>query len=251
MICSKCQALNDESSEVCYNCGTTLEKKVAKKSINPFKKVDVNLPKKTLLILIGIALVVIIVVVTVVSVLNNIEENRGFNLAKDLSQSVGETDIFAVAEKNDIYFETKSVSSEINTMADAKYLYESDRVITVDGVKVPTWIIKVDLLDEKIAYVYYRDYTVQDANYKGVKVNEPISTLKVEIGQKLSEVNDIFGIKPISVKYFETYTEYLFNYYYINEAGDEQEHSFKVTFDEEMLVSDYYEYDLTVNDNIK
>ncbi len=262
MICEKCSSLNDDKNEVCFNCGNKLKKSVGDNNASkPAKKMKIknNLLKKGMLKKLGIitlsVLGIVLIIVMVCNILAGIKDNEGYNYAQKMKASVGVDDIMKMGENGGIYFELESKSAEINALGDAKYIYECEEMIKVDGIKVPKWIIKVDVVSDAIHYLYYRNYSLQEDNYKGVKVKEPISVLKVEIGQNLREVENIFGIKPISIKYFADSTVYLYRYYCINEFGDEQDYCFEVTFDgidnKKMAVKEYKKYDLEINQFIK
>lgn len=253
MICPKCQTENDDSSEFCFNCGAKFEESKKKKNFFSAKKKDGFKDKmscKKIIELVGIATAIIAIIAVTLIIIFSVKSDRGQKIAKKLGSKVGQ-EIVLAEDYAGIHMSVLSKSVAINNIADAKYIYESDKMIYVDGVKVPEWIIKIDMQQDFIHKVYFRNYKLQNKNYKGVKVDSPIRVLKVENGMKLGDVEDIFDIDPVSIAYYADSTEYEFRYYCANENKDVDSYNVKIIFDENMKVSNIVEDDILINPNIK
>lgn len=253
MICPKCQSVNDDESEFCINCGERFEETEKKSEpIDNNKKISrkKKLSRKGIIKLVGIGIAVIAIVVVALMITFSLKADRGQKIAKKLGSKVGQ-EIVVAENYAGIHMSVASKSAAINKIADAKYVYESDKMIYVDGVKVPEWIIKIDMQQDIIHKVYFRNYKLQDKNYKGVKVDSPIRILKVQEGMDLQDVEDIFGIDPVSITYYVGTCEYEYRYYCTNEDKDVDSYNIKIIFDENMKVSDIAEDDILINPNIK
>ena len=253
MICPKCQAVNEDSSEFCYNCGEKLEDNKRKKKFfsgNKNNKSKHKMTKMGIFKLIAIIVAVVAVVVIVLMFKISANSNRGQKIAHKLGSKVGQ-EIVVAENYAGIHMNVSSKSDAINKIADAKYIYESDEMIGVDGVKVPEWIIKIDMKQDIIHKVYFRNYKLQDKNYKGVKVDSPLRVLKIQEGMDLDDTQDILGIDPVSITYYAGSTEYEYRYYCVNESNDEQSYNLKIVFNENMEVTDIIENDILINPNIK
>lgn len=250
MVCPKCHSVNESSSEFCYNCGAKLEETKKKRLFRGGSTSKKKISKKNIIMFAAIGLLVIAIIVVAIMFFTSLKSSKGEKIAKKLGSKVG-NEIVVAEEYAGVHMSVESKSEAINKIADAKYIYESDEMIKVDGVKVPEWIIKIDMRQDIIHKVYFRNYKLQDKNYKGVKVDSPVRILKVQEGMTLEDIEDIFGIDPVSITYYEDTTEYEYRYYCLNEDKDEESYNVKVIFDENMKVSDIQEQDLLINPNIK
>ena len=246
--CGKDIVDNSEISFFCSECGYKFnnhkQKKIKVKTQNSiFKKIK-QLPtffksKKNLAIL----SVVIIVIFVFILFLNLLKED-GLKIAYKTSEKIGQN-IVKVEENAKIHVDTSSECNAINKSADFDYIYESDKKIEVDGVKVPEWIIKFYATDTDITKIYYRDYSLQKKNYKGKKLKEPIEYDDIKECKTLKQIKNKFDIDPISITFYNDNTkEYRYMFYYINSDKDEEVAEFIITFDKKDKVIGIIENDI-------
>lgn len=242
MICPECETLNDDNAEFCINCGAKLEKGNIKNKEE--KKKGTNNLLKIILVTVAVLLVAVIVLIIYLSGKNI----KGFKTAEKLSQTIGQ-DIIATAKITPL--EEKSVSEALNNIAAADYYYESGKLIKVDGVNVPEWSVGVYLVQTKINKVTYRDYTVQDKNYKGEKCDNYISFDKINSSMTVDDVNQYMGISPSMITWYINSKEYTYRYYYIDDSNNEKAYIITVKFDADNNYVSKQMEDLSINPSIK
>lgn len=268
MVCPRCGTVIDENCEVCYNCQMEfkhaeaekkpdksekitkkdkkdkIDKKDKKSLINKIKSAEKSKHFK----IIAIAFASIVLIVVAVFILIAVFKPNGEKIASKLGKKVGEN-IVNATKYADVYLSDKSQSKAINKQGDFDYIYESEKMIKVDGVKVPKWVIKVEMKDDDVFSVYYRDYTSQKKNYKGEKLKSLVEASEIETGTSLKKVQSKLKISPLSIKYYNDTTEYRYGYYFINEDKDEERHELVVVFDDDMKVIKAVDTDLSTIGN--
>jgi len=219
------------------------EKKPIKKTLDSQK---VKLVKIIAISIISLVVIIIGVIIFTALFGNNGEKVADKLGADKLGAKIGSE--IVVAEKNaKVHLAIDSASKALNKQGDFDYIYESDKLIKVDGIKVPKWAIKVVMKDKEVFSVSYRNFNEQKKSYKGEKLKKPITSSKIEIGMTLGNVKELFGISPLSITYFEDTTEYRYMYYFINEDKDEERSEIIVSFDDDMNVSKVENVDLSKN----
>lgn len=252
MVCPKCGADIDDDCEKCMNCSmdfkhidsneknTSFEAKKPQSNKKPDK---VKLIKAMVMLIIGL-----IIVIVGVFIIKAAFGNSGEKIAAKLSEKIG-TEIVVAEKYAKIHLSPKSKSNAINKLGDFDYIYESDKLIKIDGIKVPKWAIKVVMKDDEVFSVYYRDYSKQKKSYKGEKIKKSVDVSKIQNGMNLIQVKNIFDMQPLSITYFDDSAEYKYMYYFVNEDKDEERDEVVVTFDDEMKVKTFERVDLSVTES--
>lgn len=243
MICPNCEAIIDESSPCCENCGfefnniKTEPKKNKFSGIKSFKNIKTNKMIK----LIGIGIIALLVVIIIILIFVAIFGNNGEKIASKLGEKCGKS--ISSAEKNaDIKLLQQSAVEAINKQGDFDYIYESEKVIVVDGVHVPKWVIKIEMMDDNINTVSYFDYTQFKKYYKGeklkkeIEIKEVIDAEDINKGLKFKNVKKIIDMEPYRIVYYDDQIRYFYSYYFINDDDDEQRVSFLIVCDDENIV---------------
>lgn len=257
MICPKCESIIDDNSEVCYNCGSEIqqdEQSVAEgNSQKRGKKEKLNLNKISKLKTFktaGIVIAAIAVLIIIILILRAVFSVNGAKIAAELGDNVGKS--INKAEKSaGVTLVAASKSGAINIQGDFDAIYEAKDMISVDGVHVPEWVIKVTKLNENVHCVYYRDYRSQEDYYKGEKLKEPIVSSDIQAGMSEAKVERLFEVEPISKSYYSDATEVCYMFYFINENKDEERRMIMVSYNDIMEVTSVKDIDMTVNENLK
>lgn len=254
MKCPNCKAKLKEGSVKCSECGYELaEKNEKKKSFFSFgKSKNDSAPvseetaiKSSFKLKIIIAFVILIVVAVIAAVIvSNVNANRGRRLAENLSEAIGRS--IVVAEKNaKVELIEESASAAANKLLarqGASYLYESSNEVKVDGVHYPKWIIYVSFDDESdISKVEYFDFGLLEDNYKGEKTKAEIDTSQIVVDDKKKDVENLLKIEPTMIEYTADTIKCCYNYYFINDDGDEEARAFYIVYsaDKERVMQVY------------
>lgn len=252
VVCGKCQCVNEDENEFCSNCGERLvkqDKKRKKDKKSDRKNAHINIKKRKLMLLLAACVVLVVAIVIGIVMIFSRRDSGAYDIAKKLGDKCGQE--IVVAEKNaGIHMSVKSESDAINEMEDAKYFYESGSMVKVDGVKVPEWSIKIDMQQDVIHKVYYRNYKSQVKNYKGVKVSNEIRVLKIQEGMSRKDVEDIVDIDPVSITWYDDSVVYDYNYYLVDSNDNEKAYKIKITYDKKFKVKSAEGEEVKVNPNI-
>ncbi len=248
MVCPKCAVLIDDNCDTCYSCGMEFrhaetpvkdnnEPPAPSKANKPISRLK-NLNKKKIIFFSAITIVFVVLIVLFVKFF---VRKDGISLAYKLNEKIGQN-IVKLEKNAKIHVNTSSSSPAINKPADFDYIYESDKSIEVDGVKVPEWTITFYATDTDITKIYYRDYTQQKKSYKGIRMKNPVDIDDLKKCSDLEEVEECFGFKPISITFHSDKTkEYRYMFYFNNDDKDEERREFIITFDESDDVKDISE----------
>lgn len=256
MKCPICKVEIPEGDNKCSGCGYTLnsEKKEMKEKKLFFRKKKVEAAaeeseskSKTKLKLIFALIGVLIIALIVAIIVGTVNANRGRRLAEDLSEAIGRS--VAVAEKNakvELIEESDcAAANKLMLRQGASYLYESSKEVEVDGVSYPKWLIYV-IFDEKsdISKIEYYDFDVLEKNYKGEKAKAEIDTSQIVLGDKKKDIDKMLKIDPSKIEYTADTIKCCYNYYFINDDGDEEAKAFYIMYSSDEKVISVYRVDL-------
>lgn len=250
MKCPICKADIADSLAKCPECGYEFSDKKDKKKkfslFSLFKKKNTEpeteilpdndgkkkLSFKVKAILVFIALIIVVVIVAII--INSINASRGVRLTEELSEAIGRS--IAVAEKNakiELVEESAfPAADKLLQRQGAMYLYESSNEVEVDGVSYPEWVIYVSL-DEKsdVSKVEYYDFALLEENYKGEKTKAEIDISQIVVDDKRKDVEKLLKIEPSKIEYSEQTVKYCYNYYFVNDDGDQEARAFYIVYD--------------------
>lgn len=267
MFCPDCGASIDDNCESCYSCGKefkhvsgqepaqpvavpkqTSDKKKNKPD-NKFSAFFKKIRKSKITWIIIISAVIILVTLLIAFFLR---KPHPVDIADKLSQKLG-SEIVTIERNAKVHVNTSSASTAINAPKDFDYIYESEKLIKVDGVKVPEWTITFYAVDNDITRIYYRDYTQQKKYYKGKKLKKECNFSEIKDCSKLRDVEELIDLDPVSITYFVDGTkEYRYMYYFVNGEKDEvrKEYTIKVDGKNKVLSADETSFD-KININIR
>ncbi len=251
MFCPECGKSIEDNSKVCTECGKEIAiapsldlakrpttkvigaKKVKKPSNLSEGIKKIKSKKAFWIIIIAFAIVLTTLIVAMI-----IKAPHPITTAEKLSEKLGEQ--IVVLEKNaGIHVSATSASEAINAEMQFDYIYESEKIIKVDGVKVPEWIILFYADDNKIDRIIYRDFSNQKKSYKGEKLKEQVDFEDLEECTKLKEVEELLKLEPTTILYGdENSKSYGYRYYYIDKNKDEACESYVVTVDKDNKVTE-------------
>lgn len=247
MFCPDCGAQIDDNCEKCYACGKEFrhasdddtrkspsapapsidKKKKGMKSKLSSAVQKLKKKKITWIIIVSLAIILITLLIALI-----FHKSNPVGIADKLSEKIGE-EIVSIEKNAKIHVNTKSASNVINAPGDFDYIYESEKLIKVDGVRVPEWTITFYAVDNNITKIYYRDYTQQKKYYKGEKLKKECSFDEIKDCSKLRDVEEIIGLKPLSITYYADKTkEYRYMYYFVSDDKDEVRKEYIIKVDQ-------------------
>lgn len=254
MICPNCGSEIKDGLQFCTECGEELlsslssEDKASASKRKPApgagKRGRKAPPRrknswKLYAILAGAVLVVVLIIILAL-VLN---KSPGVRIADDLADKMGRT--VALAEKNaNIEMSQESDFSVLKTIVDYDYITASTKTVTVEGIRLPEWVVFVECSDEenvnksdktsaKIETVSYFDFSVIQHNWKGQHTSEAVDTSKLTAGMSKREAEKQLTLTPVSTTYGSDDTvSYHYKYYFVDaDSKDELAYSLSVKFD--------------------
>ncbi|MBP3272891.1 MAG: zinc ribbon domain-containing protein [Ruminococcus sp.] len=270
MDCPKCGKSVSSEDYNCIYCGTLLktrtepekkklfggkdksEKKTKeKKKIFSGEKKDMqktdpasDLPKltddteaspllKKIKIAAAVTAAVLIVVLAVIVVLS-IRSGKGERYAQDASEFIGKG-VAALNDSGDRYYGDNSAYNGVNTAVKFDCITESDKHVTVQGVKYPAWAVTLKLSSVQfITDVTYTDFSLLKKDIRGVKADGLVSLERFHEGDKQSSVLKEIDMDPYSIPYSQSgITTYTYKYYFKQDNGDEQAVILRASFDED------------------
>ncbi len=233
--CSECgyEFSEEKSKKKKFSLFSIFKKKNNDQSVQPEQpegKKKLSFKVKAILAFIGVIIIAIIVAIIV----SSINASRGVRLAEDLSEAIGRS--IAHAEKTakvELVEESAyAAADKLLSRQGALYLYESSNEVVVDGVTFPKWVIYVSL-DEKsdLSMVEYYDFALLEENYKGEKTKAEIDISQIVVDDKRKDVEKLLKIEPSKIEYSAQTVKYCYNYYFINDDGDEEAKAFYIVYD--------------------
>ncbi|MDB8744099.1 zinc ribbon domain-containing protein [Ruminococcus bicirculans] len=242
MECPKCHKSVDDDDIFCPNCDTRLRPDKNTSIMKRFKKQNKPLnveivgekkhklsENKLKLILITVAVVLLVVLVVLIVV--NIISGKGENTAESISEYIG-VDVANAQKKLDMHFKDESAFQGVNNALNFDYIIESDDSVNVDGINYPEWAALVTVDDEeRIQTVKYSNFKVLKNNANGEKKSKAINLDKFEQGAKWSSLSDAIDLEYYGIVWSKDTKNYIYRYWYENDAGDDQPVVLNVTFD--------------------
>lgn len=273
MVCPKCGAELDDNCDYCYSCNMQFkhsnedeinansenveiissdkndDNKKNKKMSSAVNKVKDFKHKKIVLTIICCIVAVALLTILLFSILRGNPEK----IAKIMKSKIG-SDITEVAKAGDVDFNKQSSLRVINDMKEKQvitfdYIYESDKIIEVDGYNVPEYFIAVKTRNDgniSVAEeIYLRDYRYQKKDYRGVKIKKAVSIDQLVNKGSLDEIKDVLDIKPISILFNEDKTAvYTYRFCFENDDDNIETREFIVSVDSSEKVIDISQTDI-------
>lgn len=180
-------------------------------------------------IAVGIAAVAVLLAAVLVMTLT---ASKGARLAEDASLYIGRS-VQELQEGTGEHFIEESTCYGVNSAVEFDHIYESEKQITAQGIKYPSWVVRVKLseIGGHIAQVSYIDFSVIKGDPRGKKRSSQIDLDRFASGAKLGTVLKDIDIAPYAVTYNEDgSTMYTYRYYYERDNGDEQAAVVRVVF---------------------
>ena len=197
--------------------------------------------KKPLLIMIGASVVVVLIILLVFFIVGLIKANEGKKLAETFRGELGKS--IEMAEKNTgVTMKLASQYTTLKDIVDYDYICESESDVKVGGVKVPEWVVFINVdYNDKISSVTYYNFKSLKKNWKGVKADGPIDTASVAYNMTKKEADKIISVSPLAITYSNDDTAtYLYKYYFLDENGNEEAYRLSVTYSLEDVVRGIY-----------
>lgn len=167
----------------------------------------------------------------VVLIVVNIISGKGENTAESISEYIG-VDVAKAQKKLDMHFKDESAFQGVNNALNFDYIIESDDSVNVDGINYPEWAALVTVDDEeRIQTVKYSNFKVLKNNANGEKKSKAINLDKFEQGAKWSGLSDAIDLEYYGIVWSKDTKNYIYRYWYENDAGDDQPVVLNVTFD--------------------
>lgn len=249
MVCPKCATIIDDNCDKCFNCSMEFKhsdeiQEVVKATKNK-KIISPEKAKRNKIIkIVLISVAAVAVIISIIVLINILLTPDGLKISQKLGENIGQS--IVVAEKNaKVHLSDKSQSAAINNQADFDYIYESNDMIKVDGVRVPKWTIKISMKEREVFSVYYRNYADQKNYYKGKKLDGPVNASDISVGMNSIDVANKFKASPTSITYYENQIDYCYVYYFINQNKDEERRGIIISFGRDSKVSKVTEIELS------
>lgn len=189
----------------------------------------------------AIGLVIVIVAVIGLAIFGVIKlmqwRNNGARFAEALSEQIGVSPETAQKYAH-ITLENASEFACVNQAAEQyKYLYESQRTVTVSGVKIPQWVIYVGEKNNTVTDIQYYDYAQLQKYGTGVKTSAHVDAAGVTPGMDSAAVQTYIGFKPLRTSYTNTGKEEAYKYYYKDaNTGNTVSYILHVTYNDNLAV---------------
>ncbi len=163
--------------------------------------------------------------------------NNGARFAEALSEQIGVSPETAQKYAH-ITLENASEFACINqAAAEYKYLYESQRTVTVSGVKIPQWVIYVGEKNNAVTDVQYYNYAQLQKYGSGVKTSGHVEAAGITAGMEPSAVQTYIGFLPLRTAYTNDSKEEAYKYYYKDaNTGNTVSYILRVTYEDNVAV---------------
>jgi hypothetical protein len=205
MVCPKCKTEITEDTDFCVICGAKLTDAIPDESetVEPrrTKKRELhkinrhNLVRK--LRIAGAAAAVIVLAIAVIIIITSLRASEGRKLFESIPLG---RDIQIVNSETETDFYRTAVNKIMNEIGTFSYIYESEEMITVDGIKLPEFAILLSADSAgKIYKVTFYDFAALGKSWKGERKSALPDTEAVEYGSKISDAQKILGLSPYAI----------------------------------------------------
>lgn len=145
----------------------------------------------------GIGAAAVLVVVVIICLVIFLAPDPGRRTAESLADKLGRT--AALAEKDTgITLADGTSYPVLRQIVSYDYLVESDKIITVEGIQLPEWVVFVQMdSSDKISSVTYYDFSLLQHTWKGNHRGEDIDESKLTYGMARKEAEKIVGFSPL------------------------------------------------------
>ena len=229
MKCPNCGSEIADNEVYCQHCGMEIveagqtDSEEQKKSKKSRSTKDGDGKKNLSLILKAAAAVVVIIliVIIIVSVTASVNASKGrkifdkIPLGRDAAMIGSETGaVFLTGESSEY--------SVVNYIADYDHICESEKSVTVDGIRLPEWAVLLrenpsGMVEEAVLY----NFSILKHSWMGEKLGDKIEASAVEFGSKIKSAERSIGLKPYTIikESTENTSTYVYRYHYIDEGS--------------------------------
>lgn len=182
-------------------------------------------------IVIVVGIIAVVAILAVVGVIT-LTSSKGERLAEDASLYIGRS-VKELQDGTGAHFLEESAYYGVNSAVEFDYISESEKHITAQGIKYPSWAVRVKIneMGAHISQISYIDFSVIKNDPRGKKRADQVNLDRFASGAKLGAVVKEIGLDPYAVTYDENgCTAYTYRYYYERDNGDEQAVLMRVVF---------------------
>ena len=232
MKCPDCGFDIDDNEVYCPHCGREIvevnqsdnesHKKKLKKRISEDDKDSKGKKDLSLILKIAAAVVaVILIVIIIVSIAVSVNASKGrkifdkIPLGRDAAIIGSETGAAFLTGESSAY-------SVVNYIADYDHICESEKSVTVDGIKLPEWAVLLrespsGSVEEAVLY----NFSILKRSWMGEKLSSKIESSAVEFGSKIRSAERAIGLKPYTIirESAENTSTYVYRYHYTDEES--------------------------------
>lgn len=237
MKCTNCGFEIDDNDVYCQHCGaeivdtnqTNNEVQEKKKKRRSSKDDDEKNNLSLILKLAAAVVVVILIIIIIVSAVASSSASKGrkifdkIPLGRDAAIIISETGAEFLTGESSEY-------SVVNYIADYDHICESEKSVTVDGIKLPEWAVLLrenssGSVEEAVLY----NFSILKHSWMGEKAASKIEASAVEFGSKIKAAERAIGLKPYTIikESAENTSTYVYRYHYVD---DESGNNFVMNF---------------------
>ena len=233
MKCPNCGFDIDDNEVYCPHCGMEIvaenkpenedKKKPKKRSKGDMGDKDGGEKKDLSLILkvAAAAAVVILIVIIIVSVSVSVNASKGRKIFDKIP--LGRDAAIIASETGAVFLTGESSGySVVNYIADYDHICESEKSVTVDGIKLPEWAVLLrenssGSVEEAVLY----NFSILKHSWMGEKLSSKIEASAVEFGSKIRSAERSIGLKPYTIikESAENTSTYVYRYHYTDEES--------------------------------
>ena len=231
MKCPNCGFEIDDNDVYCQHCGMEIvevsQSEGDGKESNKKRRSNKGDGEKNKLSLIlkaaAAAAAVVLLIIIIVSVTVSVNASKGrkifdkIPLGRDAAIIGSETGAAFLTGESSEY-------SVVNYIADFDYICESEKSVTVDGIRLPEWAVLLrenfsGSIEEAVLY----NFSILKHSWMGEKTAAKIEASSVEYGSKIKTAERALGLKPYTIikESSENTSTYVYRYHYTdNESGN-------------------------------
>lgn len=181
----------------------------------------------------AICVLAVAVIVLIAVFVGSVSGRKGERYAEFASEYIGSS-VGDLNKKGERFYADNSAYYGVNSAVKFDCVTESEKSVTVQGIKYPEWAVFLKLSSaEFITDVTYTNFALLKKDIRGAKSDALISLERFHDGDKQSSVLKEIDISPYSISYTQAgLTTYTYKYYYKRDNDDEQAVILRVVFNE-------------------